>query len=182
MVARRERELEALKSELMKAGGEGNKSELEDVKIRVVSDEDFAKMTESGSGKAVTVFLDGDATIIVSASADPSVMREEGIHVLQAHDGAHALEMLRENPEAVDIVLLDLTMPRMGGREAFRHIRTDRPELPVVLMSGYEEESTLQDLAGVALFLHKPFRKTSLTWTLHRALERRARTIAGSRG
>ena len=110
------------------------------------------------------------------------MLSSDGIHVLQASDGAQAIEMLDENSGGVDVVLLDLTMPRMGGHEAFLHIRSGLPELPVVLMSGYEEESTLQDLAGSALFLHKPFRKSSLTWTLHKALERRARTIAGTRG
>jgi hypothetical protein len=59
-----------------------------------------------------------------------------GFEVRPARDGVEALEVLEREHEAVSVVLLDLSMPRMGGADCLRHIRHRWPELPVVLMSG----------------------------------------------
>ena len=61
-------------------------------------------------------------------------------------------------------VLLDLTMPRMDGVEAFREMRLRRPEVPVLLMSGYNEQDAIQRFTGKGLagFVRKPFETKSL--------------------
>jgi CheY-like chemotaxis protein len=75
-----------------------------------------------------------------------------------AGDGAEAIRMIGEHP-AIDGVLLDLTMPRMDGREAFRELRKLRGDLPVILFSGYSEHESLRETLahGFAGFLPKPF-------------------------
>jgi CheY-like chemotaxis protein len=84
-----------------------------------------------------------------------------GFRVLHAQDGIGALEALERNTQAVTAVLLDVSMPRMGGSEALRRIRETRPDLPVILMSGYTEQEVASKLLngnqGATGFLQKPF-------------------------
>ena len=93
-----------------------------------------------------------------------------GYTVVHADDGLSALERLEKHAGPVAAVLLDLSMPRMGGSEALLHIRERFPDLPVVLMSGYTEQdvaSKLIDRAGGAVaFLQKPFLPEDLTSAL----------------
>jgi hypothetical protein len=62
------------------------RGEFANVPIHIVPDAEFERFTGSQSGRAVTIFVDGEAQIIVRKSADPEVLREEGIHVLQSRD------------------------------------------------------------------------------------------------
>jgi PAS domain S-box-containing protein len=93
-----------------------------------------------------------------------------GFHVITAVDGQDGIRALDEHDGEVTAVLLDLSMPRMGGSETVRLIRQRSPELPVVLMSGYTEEDVaskiLEDLGGTVGFLHKPFLSEDLSSVL----------------
>jgi two-component system cell cycle sensor histidine kinase/response regulator CckA len=82
-----------------------------------------------------------------------------GLEVLVAVDGVEALSLFEQHAARIDCVLLDLTMPRMGGVETFHAIRQVRPKTPVVLMSGYDEQEAVQRFDGNCLtgFLQKPF-------------------------
>ena len=92
-----------------------------------------------------------------------AVLTGAGFEVLSAADGTGAIDILREDA-SVDLVLLDLTMPRMGGRAAAEELYRLRPHLRVVLMSGFDERAATlrfgeQNLAG---FLQKPFEVETL--------------------
>jgi two-component system cell cycle sensor histidine kinase/response regulator CckA len=93
-----------------------------------------------------------------------------GFHVIMAVDGHDAIRALDECDGEVTAVLLDLSMPRMGGPETVRLIRQRSPELPVVLMSGYTEQDVaskiLDGLSGAVGFLHKPFLSEDLSGVL----------------
>ena len=84
-----------------------------------------------------------------------------GILVITAVDGQDALRVLDAHDGAVTAVLLDLSMPRMGGPETIRLLRERSPDLPVVLMSGYTEQDVaskiLDGTDGAVGFLQKPF-------------------------
>jgi two-component system, cell cycle sensor histidine kinase and response regulator CckA len=93
-----------------------------------------------------------------------------GFHVITAVDGQDAIRAFDEHDGEVTAVLLDLSMPRMGGPETVRLLRQRSPELPVVLMSGYTEEDAasklLDGLGGTVGFLHKPFLSEDLSGVL----------------
>ena len=78
--------------------------------------------------------------------------------------------MLDEHDGAVTAVLLDLSMPRMGGSETVQLLRERSPELPVVLMSGYTEQEVpakmLDGAGGAVGFLQKPFLSEDLSSVL----------------
>ncbi|HJV49753.1 MAG TPA: response regulator, partial [Geothrix sp.] len=87
-----------------------------------------------------------------------------GMEVVAARDGAEAVERFQADPASFDLVVMDLTMPRMDGREAFRRLRQLRPDIRVLLSSGYSEQESLQNLLqqGLAGFIHKPYRLEEL--------------------
>jgi DNA-binding NtrC family response regulator len=87
------------------------------------------------------------------------ILALSGFQVLHARDGLQAIEAFRANQGKIDIVLLDMVMPRMGGVETFRMLRSIDPEVSVLLTSGYTEATGVDALLseGAVGFLRKPF-------------------------
>ena len=98
-------------------------------------------------------------------------LRALGFRVTEAATGREAVDLLQADPGRYALALLDMTMPGMDGRETLAALRTVRPDLPVVVMSGYSE-SDLTDLpVGPTLhFLQKPFRPADLTGCVRRVV------------
>jgi two-component system cell cycle sensor histidine kinase/response regulator CckA len=69
------------------------------------------------------------------------VLAREGYTVLEAADGEEGLRLWREHVDGVTLVVTDMVMPMMGGREMVRRMHEARPGLPVVFMSGYSQEA-----------------------------------------
>jgi PAS domain S-box-containing protein len=107
-----------------------------------------------GSG-AVLVVDDEDAVRHLALKA----LSKLGYDLLAAGDGHEAIRIFDAHAGRIDAVLLDMSMPALGGKQTLAAIRARRPSVPVVLMSGYSEEETLGELAGgpQLAFLHKPF-------------------------
>lgn len=99
-----------------------------------------------------------------------------GLEVVCASDGQEALEVFSRRPDAFDLVLLDATMPRMNGVEAFRCMRQVRPGLPGILCSGYALPASREQAVaqGFADFLKKPFTSAELREILDRVLGSRS--------
>jgi DNA-binding NtrC family response regulator len=85
-----------------------------------------------------------------------TILMQAGHAVICAGDGQEALELSRTYREAIDLVLSDITMPRMTGPELAEHIRQERPDTQVLLMSGYVSGAIL-DYARSHDFIQKPF-------------------------
>ena len=103
------------------------------------------------------------------------ILQDLGFDTIAAVDGRDALDVMDRSGDRVSVVLLDLSMPRMGGQEAFRRIREVRPELPVIIMSGYTEEAMAPKIGGSDLgptaFLQKPFLAEDLAGLLRQIAE-----------
>jgi two-component system, cell cycle sensor histidine kinase and response regulator CckA len=84
---------------------------------------------------------------------------ELGCTVHTCGDGQEAVDAFRRAPDAFDVVLLDLSMPRLSGTEALREIRRIDPNIHVVIMSGFTAETSIESLraAGAAEFVAKPY-------------------------
>jgi signal transduction histidine kinase len=96
-----------------------------------------------------------------------------GYQVTVTSDGEEALQRFEQSPHAFDLVLLDVVMPRLGGREALNRMRSRRPELKALFMTGYAPESTglteVMQQPGLSL-LRKPFTTLELARRVHQLL------------
>lgn len=114
------------------------------------------------------VLLVDDEPEIRDAAAD--MLRFLGFEVLAAGDGKAGLQRLRELDAPPALVLMDLSMPGMDGREALGAMRALRPGLKAILCSGFDERDALPGSAEGASFLQKPYRLEELRRALREAL------------
>jgi CheY-like chemotaxis protein len=106
-------------------------------------------------------------------------LQQRGFDPLTADNGEQALEILRAGQPAVDLVILDLTMPGMPGERVLREIRAAWPALPVIIASGYAtvESQSSWVAAGAMGFVAKPYRVQDLAAKLREVLDRLHRRV-----
>lgn len=97
-----------------------------------------------------------------------------GFKVIEAVDGVDGFGAFVRHRSSISAVVLDLTMPRMGGKEVFAEIHKIAPEIPVILMSGYTQQEATANLVGKGLagFLPKPCSIKEALVVINRALGR----------
>jgi CheY-like chemotaxis protein len=100
------------------------------------------------------------------------ILENFGFQVILANDGDEAIEKFREHRDKIVSVLMDLTMPKVDGEEAFRQLRAIDPAVKVILMSGFNEQEAVRRFTGKGLggFLQKPFRPDALRAKLQELL------------
>jgi len=99
------------------------------------------------------------------------ILRDVGHEVMCADCGETALRMMEK--DKVDLIILDLRMPGIGGMETLASIRRNNTSVPVILLSGYITVAALTDAARLGLndFLTKPFRMDELLTKVNRLLK-----------
>lgn len=107
-------------------------------------------------GAGLVLVVDDDETV---RSVARQTLELKGFEVLEAEDGLVALELLQRRGSDIALVLLDMTMPHLGGEATFREMRQVRPDIRVILSSGYNEQEALSRFMGKGLkgFLQKPY-------------------------
>ncbi len=122
--------------------------------------------------------------LVIDDEEDVRVIAEQmlqitGFTVLLARSGSVGVELFREQAGMLACVLLDLTMPHMDGEEVFRALQAIRPDVPIVLMSGYSEQEVSARFkgAGLAGFLQKPFTLGSLDRKIQQVLAAERRSL-----
>jgi two-component system, cell cycle sensor histidine kinase and response regulator CckA len=113
------------------------------------------------TGKGVTILVVEDEEALRASVR--RLLQEQGYTVLEAQHGAVALELLEENASDIGLILTDLRMPVMDGRQLASTLARRRPGLPIVFMSGFTAQ--LMDLRLVSpnlAFLAKPFTSQDL--------------------
>ena len=112
--------------------------------------------SEVPPGKYTVLVADDEDTVRKVAQVS---LTKCGYSVVMTRDGREAVDAFKAEPDRFAAVVLDLTMPTVDGAEALRAMRSMRPGLRVLVMSGYGEEETLARLrdCGGASFLRKPF-------------------------
>lgn len=123
-------------------------------------------------GGAETVLLVEDEHLVRQLTGE--ILRRSGYHVLEAPDGLQAMAVIRGYTRPIDLLLTDVVMPRMGGRELVEQARPLRPDMQVLYVSGYSEEAIARQgqlTEGVEL-LSKPFTPGGLTAKIRHLLDR----------
>jgi CheY-like chemotaxis protein len=113
------------------------------------------------SGAGTTLVVDDEVQVREVAWR---MLERMGFDVKTAADGKEALEVFREHADEIDCVLLDVAMPRMGGEETFLELKRVKPDVRVVLASGFGEEDIQRRFAGKGLagFFEKPYAPAEL--------------------
>ncbi len=119
---------------------------------------------------ALVLVVDDEAAVRTIACA---VLERAGCRTLGAANGEEALALFSLQPDEIDLVLLDLTMPVMDGEETFHALRALRPDVRVIMTSGYNRQDATARLAGrrLAGFLQKPWTAAALQEAVAAALE-----------
>jgi two-component system, cell cycle sensor histidine kinase and response regulator CckA len=128
----------------------------------------------------------GSETILVvedEASVRSSIKRilsRQGYTVLEARDGADALQVIAETKRPIDLVMTDLMMPQMGGRELIPKLQTLSKPPRVLVMSGHDEQAAMRgdSFPPGTVFLEKPFTVEELLQTVRAALDAEPGTAA----
>jgi two-component system, cell cycle sensor histidine kinase and response regulator CckA len=91
-----------------------------------------------------------------------------GYKVLVAYGGLSAMDIFKRRPSDISLVILDLSMPEMGGQEVLPELRRIRPEVKVVVSSGYSESEIMNLFQGqlVSGFVQKPYTSSRLAETV----------------
>ena len=106
-------------------------------------------------GKSSILVVDDEQVALTLVTR---ILSEAGFQVTTAQSGFECLDHFRQQPFQFDLVLLDLTMPFMDGEETFHRLRELRPDVPVVICTGFIQHERLQRLLseGLSGFLRKP--------------------------
>jgi PAS domain S-box-containing protein len=126
----------------------------------------------SGLSGTETILLVEDANALRAVAT--RILTSNGYNVLAAENGEAALRVFRKNQDKIDALLTDVVMPELGGRELAAIILADKPDIPILFMSGYTETSALGKL-GTARghgFIGKPFTPEGLLRQLREVLDR----------
>jgi two-component system, cell cycle sensor histidine kinase and response regulator CckA len=126
--------------------------------------------------------LHGEETILLVEDEEAlreltrDLLTESGYVVLEAQRPDEAVQIAKQHSAPIQLLLTDMIMPGMNGRELAERLSTFRPEIKVVYMSGYTgfTHSGLQDLEG--LLLAKPFTRDALLRKIHAVLDRNVLT------
>jgi len=105
------------------------------------------------------------------------IFEKEGFKVHLAENGVEALDVLERHSDDIDLIILDLTMPQMSGKETLTRLRKLYPDVPVLLSSGYTLNRDIQELTKQphTYFIHKPYRRSAILETVRQILAKSVR-------
>ncbi len=122
-------------------------------------------------GQGTVLLVDDEPVIRVTTEA---MLRRLGYRVLLANDGTEAIEVFRRHDSEIDLVLLDMIMPGMNGRDCFSRLCQLRPGVRVILSSGFDNTGSLEELTGmgVCAVIRKPYHTAELSQVIAGVLGR----------
>ena len=130
-------------------------------------------------GQGRVLLIDDEEVVLRFAGG---ALRTMGYEVVSCSNGPEALEKLQADPDQFDLVVLDLIMPEMPGSETFKRIRQIRPDLPVVVSTGYSSSQALRSTLdqGAEAFLPKPYRLDELSRVIAQLVKARQADARGT--
>ena len=124
-----------------------------------------------------TILLVDDESMI--RTLGQNILQSYGYRVLVAEDGAKAVEIYRRDPQHIDLVLLDVTMPGLSSRDAFQQLLQINPDVRVLFASGYSAEEIVQGPGDhVQGFVRKPYLPEELAQAVRARLEKQRSRVS----
>ncbi len=100
------------------------------------------------------------------------ILEMEGYKIVCAQDGIEGISIFKDSKEKIDCIILDLTMPRMSGRETFLKLRKINRDVNIILSTGHSKDETAQEIIalGVQGVVQKPYRIEELLRAVQKIL------------
>jgi Signal transduction histidine kinase len=140
------------------------RKETKDRNEATASNAEIAKGTE-------TILIIDDESMILNVGKE--MLKTLGYTIQIAHDGPTAIDFYKKDPESIDLVILDMVMPEMGGGEVFDELKKINPQVKVLLSSGYSLNGQASRIInrGCVGFLQKPFTLRDIAGQLRKILD-----------
>lgn len=139
-----------------------------DVSESVIETLEAASLESDAESLAHILLVDDNE---LAQSSVSSMLKHLGYKVTLRSSGIEALDELRRNPKDYQLVLSDITMPRISGVEMVARLQAQQADTPVILMTGFSVESTVDRTLGVKALLKKPFSLRELERAVTLALD-----------
>jgi len=125
----------------------------------------------SPSGKERILFVDDESAIVDAAA---QYLRSMGYDVIATTESLEALKIFHRRPDRIDLVITDMTMPRLTGLELSMEILAIRPGLPIIICSGYNQlrQGKLLKQLGISYFVKKPITLADLNRRVRQVLDK----------
>lgn len=122
---------------------------------------DVIAESDNLNGRGVVLIIDDEEVV---RKVTKRAFEAYGYTAHVAEDGDRGLDLFRRHRDAIDCILLDATMPGLSGEETLKLLKACRPEVPVVLSSGFGETEMLRRFAGKGLagFIQKPYKTAAI--------------------
>lgn len=113
-------------------------------------------------GRGLILVVDDEAMIRETAKG---ILESLGYHVMTASDGKEGVDIVKNQGDAIDLVILDMIMPVMGGRETFTEMKRLKPHLKIAVWSGFTRDSAVEEMKAMGLdgFIRKPYNRYDLS-------------------
>jgi PAS domain S-box-containing protein len=120
-------------------------------------------------GSGTILLIDDEDLVRITGSA---ILTRLGYTILTAENGRHGLTVYKDHCKEIRLVIIDMIMPVLGGRETFREVHGIDPSLPIIISSGFSGDADIEALRkqGVAGYIHKPFHRLELAEMVARLL------------
>jgi CheY-like chemotaxis protein len=128
-------------------------------------------VAEEVAGGDETIFIIEDEEFLVEYLEN--LLKGKGYEILIARDGESAINLYKEQKENIDLVLSDLGLPRLSGRDVFLHLKEINPDVKLVVASGYIEPEIKAEMSrsGAKDFLQKPYQPGSILKCIRKVLD-----------
>ena len=122
-------------------------------------------------GGTETILLVEDEELLIDMLS--MVLESQGYTILKAGDGKQAIELYQQHQQKIDIVVTDMGLPEMTGKDEFKELKKINPKVKVILASGFLEPEMKTELlnAGAKSFIQKPYNAESILKIIRNVLD-----------
>lgn len=142
----------------------------------ILEDKKTAKSLQKLKGSGLILVAEDEP---IMRKVAVNILRSAGYDVIAAEDGEAALQLFKQHHRELKLVLLDMLMPRKSGKETYMDMKKIRPDMKVLLNSGFRKDDRVEEVLrlGIQDFVEKPYTKKQLLKAVHDIINRKDESL-----